>query len=112
MVGTLAGNENFTVFAPNDDAFAKIREAFEELMNPDKTFELRTVLLRHVVPRILMSGDIEKGDNNLKTAGNEEITVNKQAEVTITASDGRTATVIQFDVQASNGVIHIVDSVL
>lgn len=111
MVDDLTGVGPLTVFAPNNDAFAKIRETFDELMKPENIDFLKGTLLRHVViGKNLVSGVIPKKETVLITAGGEQITVSKQAEVKIKSSVG-TATVVKADTLASNGVIHIVDSV-
>ena len=107
----LTGIGPLTVFAPNNDAFAKIRKTLDDLMKPENIRLLEGVLLRHVVINtMLMSGVIQKGETNLKTAGGEQITITKQSEVKIKSRVGK-ATVVKADISASNGVIHIVDSV-
>ena len=111
MVDTLTGNEPYTVFAPNDDAFAKLPpDTLEGLLKPENKDLLKIVLLRHVVPTTMVSGEIPKGKTTLKTAGGEQITVTNEGGVAIESSEGN-ATVIKLDILASNGVIHIVDSV-
>merc|ERR1712210_449953 len=77
LVDTLAGDGPFTVFAPTNDAFAKIPEETLNGLLADKD-ALTAVLLRHVVPgAALKAKDVPKGDTKVKTAGGEEITVSR-----------------------------------
>ena len=111
MVNTLTGYETLTVFAPNDAAFAKIpADESEELFKPENIDKLGKVLLRHVVPKTLVSDKIPRGETTLTTFGEELITVTNEGGVTIKSTEGN-ATVIKVDLLASNGVIHIVDCV-
>ena len=76
LVDRLMGEGPFTVFAPNNDAFAKIpANKLAELLKPKNMNKLKKLLLRHVVPNALKSGDIPKGKTILATAGGEKITV-------------------------------------
>ena len=105
LAETLNGEGPFTVFAPTDEAFEALPEgALDELLaNPE---ELSSVLTYHVVPGAVMSGDLEDG----MTAE----TVNG-AEVEFTIGDSvmvNGATVTTPDIEASNGVIHVIDTVL
>merc|ERR1712110_401198 len=111
LVETLSGEGTFTVFAPNNDAFAKVpAEALGGLLEDKEA--LTAVLLRHVLPVPVKAGEIPAGSTVLKTVGGEDITVtNADGAVTIASSAG-TATVIATDVLASNGVVHLVDTVL
>ena len=112
MVDTLSGDGPFTVFAPNNDAFAKIpANQLAELLKPKNMNKLKKLLMRHVVPNALKSGDIPKGKTILVTAGGEKITVMNKNGITIKSSAG-TATVIRPDYVVSNGIIHFVDTVL
>ena len=112
MVDTLSGEGPFTVFAPNNDAFAKIpADTLAGLLEPENVDQLKAVLLRHVLPTTILAGDIPEGSTTVDTAGGETITVtNADGAVTIESSAG-TATVIATDVIASNGVVHVVDIV-
>jgi len=105
LVDTLSGEGPFTVFAPTDDAFAALPEGtLEGLLNDIPT--LTSILTYHVVPGAVMSGDLSDG---MMPA-----TVNGQT-VTIGVGDGVTvdgANVIIADIEASNGVIHVIDSVI
>ena len=99
---TLNSEGPFTVFAPNDDKWARISES---------TPEVKRTVLRHIVEKkSLDSAIIPVGLTVLKTAGGEDITITKTDRVRISSSEG-TATVIEADIQASNGVIHVVDAI-
>ncbi|WP_375280634.1 fasciclin domain-containing protein [Pseudooctadecabacter sp.] len=105
LVETLKGDGPFTVFAPTDDAFAALPEGTVEGLLED-TDALTAILTYHVVPGAVMSGDLSDG----MTAA----TVNG-AEVTISVGDMvmvNDATVTTADIEATNGVIHVIDSVL
>ena len=105
LVTTLKGKGPFTVFAPTDEAFAKIPKADLDALLKDKA-KLTAVLTYHVVPAKVLSKDIAAG---------EVSTVNGKA-VTISLANGAVmvngAKVIKADVAASNGVIHVIDTVL
>ncbi len=108
LVETLQGEGPFTVFAPTDEAFAALPEGtVESLLQPENREQLVAVLTYHVVPGKVMAADVV----NLTSAE----TVNG-ASVTIAVEDGAVkidgATVIQADVEASNGVIHVIDQVI
>merc|ERR1712228_16203 len=110
LVDTLAGEGPFTVFAPTNDAFAKIPEETLNGLLADKD-ALTAVLLRHVVPgAALKAKAVPKGTTPLKTAGGEEIDVTRGKYITVKSSAGE-AGVIAFDVLATNGVVHLVNSV-
>merc|ERR1711931_41853 len=110
LVDTLAGEGPFTVFAPTNDAFAKIPEETLNGLLADKD-ALTAVLLRHVVPgAALKAREVPKGTTTLKTAGGEEIDVTRGRYITVKSSAGE-AGVIAFDVLATNGVVHLVNSV-
>jgi len=106
LVDTLKGKGPFTVFAPTDEAFAKLPAGTVEALLKDKA-KLTAVLTYHVVPGKVMAADAAK----LTTAS----TVNGKP-LKITAKAGvvmiNNAKVLQADIEASNGVIHVVDSVL
>jgi uncharacterized surface protein with fasciclin (FAS1) repeats len=106
LVETLKGTGPFTVFAPTDEAFAKLPAGTVDNLLKDKQ-KLTAVLTYHVVAGRVMATDVTK----LKSAK----TVNGQ-EITITMKDGAVmvdnAKVIRTDISASNGVIHVIDSVI
>ena len=109
LVDTLKGEGPFTVFAPTDDAFAKLPEGtVESLLLPENLEQLKSILLYHVVSGKVMAADVV----TLTSAD----TVSGEA-VSIKVEDGKvylndTVEVIITDVEASNGVIHVIDSVL
>ena len=106
LVETLSGPGPFTVFAPTDEAFAKLPEGTVEALLKDKE-KLTAILTYHVVSGNVMASDVVK----LSSAK----TVNGQ-EVTIMVKDGKVmvdnATVIKTDIKCSNGVIHVIDTVI
>lgn len=108
LIETLKGDGPFTVFAPTDDAFAKLPAGtVESLLQPENKDQLIAVLTYHVVPGAVMAADVVK----LNAAS----TVNG-ADVSIKVVDGSVlvdnATVVKTDIAASNGVIHVIDSVI
>ena len=107
MVDILNGEGPFTVFAPNNNAFAGI--PLDEL-KPDQVKELKETLLRHVVPGTYKSENIKEEATTIETQGNDTITVTKGNKIKITSEVGG-ATVIDEDLMASNGVIHVVDKI-
>jgi len=110
LVDTLAGAGPFTVFAPTNDAFAKVPKDALNALLADKE-ALTAVLLRHVVPgAALTAQDVPVGSTDVKTAGGEEITVTRDNYIKVKSSAGG-AGVVAFDVLATNGVVHLVDTV-
>jgi len=111
LVDTLKGDGPFTVFAPNNDAFAKMpKNDLADLLKPENVDKLKAVLLRHVVPGEIKAASISGGTTKLETAGGEEISVVKTKGVQVKSLVGQ-ANVIKTDSMARNGVIHLVDSV-
>merc|ERR1711920_199347 len=112
LAPTLSGKGDFTVFAPTNDAFAKLPEGtIPTLLKPENKQALADILLRHVLPTRIMAGDIPSGTTKVKTVGGEEIEViNNGSGVSIKSSAG-TANVIATDIMTSNGVVHLVDTV-
>ena len=104
LVDTLKGKGPFTVFAPTDEAFAKVPKADLDALLKDKV-RLTSVLTYHVVSGNVMSKDIKPG--KVKTVQGSELMVATTGGVTVDA-----AKVTSADIQADNGVIHVVDSVL
>jgi uncharacterized surface protein with fasciclin (FAS1) repeats len=107
LVSVLQGDGPFTVFAPTNEAFAKLPEGtVESLLKPENKEKLVAVLTYHVVPGKVMAADVKPGS---------VATVNG-ASFTISVSDGNVmvddAKVIKTDLAASNGVIHVIDSVI
>merc|ERR1712011_20402 len=112
LAETLSGEGDFTVFAPTNDAFAKLpADTIPTLLKPENKDVLAGILLRHVLPNRIEAAQIPAGSTNVKTVGGEEITVTAgEAGVSITSS-ANTANVIATDIQTSNGVVHLVDTV-
>ena len=104
LVDTLKGPGPFTVFAPTDEAFAKIPKADLDALLADKA-KLTAVLTYHVVPGKVMAADVKAG--KVKTVQGAELTVSTMGGVKVDA-----ANVVTTDVAASNGVIHVIDTVV
>ncbi len=105
LVDTLKGPGPFTVFAPNDEAFAKIPKADLEALLADKA-KLTKVLTYHVVPGKVMAADVVKL-KEAKTVQGQSLRIDTSSGVKV---DG--ANVVKTDILASNGVIHVIDAVL
>lgn len=111
LVDTLAGEGPFTVFAPTNSAFEKIPAADLNGLLADKD-ALTAVLLRHVVPGAALKGkNVPPGATPLETAGGETITANRAQFIQVESAAG-SAYVTAFDIVASNGVIHAIDTVI
>ena len=104
LVDTLKGAGPFTVFAPTDEAFAKIPKADLDALLKDKT-KLTAVLTYHVVPGKVMAADVKAG--KVKTVQGSELTVSTMGGVKVDNAD-----VVKTDIVADNGVIHVIDSVI
>ncbi len=106
LVETLKGEGPFTVFAPTDDAFAALPEGTVEGLLEDPE-ALAGILTYHVVPGAVMSGDLEDG-MMAETVQGQSVTIGiSYGDVTV---DG--ANVVTADIEASNGVIHVIDAVI
>ncbi|MFN1835886.1 fasciclin domain-containing protein [Balneola sp. MJW-20] len=108
LVETLQGDGPFTVFAPTNAAFEALPEGvLEMLLKPENKDKLVAVLTYHVVPAKVMSTDLEDGMAAPTVEG---------SEATISLEMGKAmvdnATVVAADVEASNGVVHVIDSVI
>ncbi|KUP04941.1 Nex18 symbiotically induced protein [Bacillus coahuilensis p1.1.43] len=106
LVETLKGEGPFTVFAPTDEAFEKLLKELnitaEELLARD---DLKTILLYHVVPGKVLSTDLKDGQE-VETLAKEDV------EISLDPVKVNDSTVVKADIEASNGVIHVIDSVL
>lgn len=110
----------FTVFAPTNDAFAKIDKAtLDNLLKPENKEQLQTVLKYHVVSGEVMASDLAQqisannGTYSFSTVEGAELTATMQGDnIVIKDGNGKTANIVQADVDASNGVVHVVDAVL
>ena len=107
LVDTLKGAGPFTVFAPTDEAFAKIPKADLDALLKDKS-KLSAVLTYHVVGGKVMAKDVKAG--KVKTVQGETFTVD--GTLTITDRRLRSAAITATDVLASNGVVHVIDKVI
>jgi uncharacterized surface protein with fasciclin (FAS1) repeats len=107
LAGTLSGAGPLTVFAPTDPAFAAISTVVAGLSTP----QLTTVLTYHVVAGKVLAADIPFGAPIATVAG-QNITINAATPPTITDTSDATANIVATDVEASNGVIHVIDKVL
>ena len=106
LVETLQGDGPFTVFAPTDDAFAALPEGTVEALLDDID-TLTAILTYHVVPGAVMAGDLAEGCNDVETANGASATICVGEAVTI---DG--ANIVMTDIEATNGVIHVIDAVI
>ena len=104
LVDTLKGKGPFTVFAPTDEAFAKIPKADLEALLKDKA-KLKAVLTYHVVAGKVMAADVKAG--KVKTVLGSELNVSTSSGVMVD-----NAKVIKTDIVADNGVIHVIDTVI
>jgi uncharacterized surface protein with fasciclin (FAS1) repeats len=108
LVDTLQGEGPFTVFAPTNAAFEKLGdEQVQSLLEPENRDQLTKVLTYHVVPGTLTAADLSDGQK-LETVAGETLTVKVDGD-TVMVGD---ASVVQPDVEASNGVVHVIDGVL
>lgn len=108
LVGALTGEGPFTVFAPTDEAFAKLpKETVESLLKPENKDKLAGILKFHVIQGRVFSDTAAKGAT-VKTLNGQEVTTKGEAgKVTV-----GNATVTGADIDTSNGVIHVIDTVL
>jgi uncharacterized surface protein with fasciclin (FAS1) repeats len=108
LVDTLKGQGPFTVFAPTDDAFAKLPAAtLNDLLKPENKKKLQRILTYHVVPGRVTSSDVVKL-STAKAVSGDAIDIKASGGTVIV--DG--ARVVKTDVQASNGIIHVIDTVI
>ena len=108
LVTTLKGAGPFTVLAPTDEAFAKLPAGtVENLLKPENKAQLRRVLSYHVVAGKVTAADVVKV-KSAKAVSNDTLTVNVNGGTVMVDK----AKVVKTDIAASNGVIHVVDSVL
>ncbi len=104
LVDTLKGPGPFTVFAPTDEAFAKVPKADLDALLKDKA-KLTAVLTYHVLPGKVMAADVKPGA--VKTVNGQSLTIATAGGVKVDS-----AKVTATDIVASNGVIHVIDSVV
>ncbi len=107
LVKTLQGDGPFTVFAPTDEAFAKLpKGTLDDLLKPENKAKLVALLTYHVVPGKVMAADVKTGE--VKTVNGKELDI-KVVGAAVTVDKAK---VSKTDVSASNGVIHLIDTVL
>lgn len=108
LVDTLKGEGPFTLFAPSDEAFATLPAGtVEKLIEPENKEKLTAILLLHVLPSAVKSTDVAGKQFDAKTAGGASVAVDGTDGVSV---DG--AKVVTADIACTNGIIHIVDSVI
>jgi len=112
LAGALSGNGPLTVFAPTDEAFAKLpKGTVETLLKPENKAKLGAILSYHVVSGSITSDKIANGKSHVKTIkAKGDKTLNVAKTKSGVKVDG--ARVVKADVQASNGVIHVIDKVM
>ena len=113
LADALATTENITVFAPTDEAFAALPAGtVENLLKPENKDQLVAILTMHVLPRVLVSNQLLSKPFHVKTLNSaERLTITAKASG-VTVSGSNSAKVVQADVKADNGVIHVIDTVL
>ena len=108
LVDTLKGDGPFTVFAPTDEAFAKLPEGtVDDLLKPENKDQLAAILTYHVVPGKTMSADLAGQTLEVESVQGDTIAID--------ATDGvkvDDATVVTADIETDNGVIHVIDTVI
>jgi uncharacterized surface protein with fasciclin (FAS1) repeats len=108
LVGTLKGEGPFTVFAPTDEAFAKLPEGtLDDLLKPENKAKLQAILTYHVVPGRMMAADVVKIES-AKTVNGQMLTINAKNGAVMVDN----AKVAKTDIETSNGVIHVIDTVV
>jgi uncharacterized surface protein with fasciclin (FAS1) repeats len=120
LVDALQGDGPFTVFAPTNDAFAKIDEnALSNLLKPENKKALTNILTYHVVPAKLMASDVvaalKKGNGmvEVKALNGTVLTVmQKNGKIWLKDQAGNYSEITATDVKGSNGVIHVIDTVV
>ncbi len=114
LVDTLKGDGPFTVFAPTDEAFAALPDGTVDTLLEDPSGQLTDILTYHVVPGEVMAADVVGMDaQSVETVQGASLTINVDGDqVSLTDAAGNTVNVVKTDVDASNGVIHVIDGVL
>jgi uncharacterized surface protein with fasciclin (FAS1) repeats len=108
LVNTLKGAGPFTVFAPTDEAFAKLPAGtLETLLKPENKAKLQRILTYHVVPGKVMASDVVKMKSAKAVSGDSISIASSNGGVTVD-----NARVVKTDILASNGVIHVIDTVI
>jgi len=112
--GALDSTESqFTVFAPQDSGFAALpKEVTDALVKPENVEVLAGILKYHVIPSKILSTDLAETQTVTTLNGDTVVVTKNDSGVTITDKTGSVSTVVTADVEATNGVVHIVDKVL
>jgi uncharacterized surface protein with fasciclin (FAS1) repeats len=109
LVDTLKSEGPFTVFAPTDEAFAKLPEGtVESLLKPENQEQLKAILTYHVVPGKTMSSELAGKQVDVESVEGSAISIDATGD-SVMVDD---ATVTQADIEADNGVIHVIDAVI
>ena len=109
LVDTLKSEGPFTVFAPTDEAFAKLPEGtVESLLKPENQDQLKAILTYHVVPGKTMSSELAGKQVEVESVEGSAISIDATGD-NVMVDD---ATVTQADIEADNGVIHVIDAVI
>ncbi len=110
LADTLGGKGPFTVFAPTNEAFDKLPEGtVEELLKPENKEKLAAILTYHVVPSKVLAADVVKLDGKaVKTVQGETVPVRLEGKSVMIGK----SKVVKTDIECSNGVIHVIDTVL
>ena len=113
LTETLKGKGPFTVFAPSDEAFAKLPSGtLDNLLKPENKEKLKAILLMHVVPEDLLIADVKK-IKEVKTAGGANLEVTHHLLTGVHIGTAKEMAHVQnSDIHASNGVIHVIDKVI
>ena len=108
LVDTLKGEGPFTVFAPTDEAFAKLpKGTLDDLLKPENKAKLQEILTYHVVSGKVMAVDVVKMES-AKTVNGQSLTINATNGVVMVDN----AKVAKTDIETSNGIIHVIDTVV
>lgn len=109
LVSSLSEDGPFTVFAPTNEAFEALPDgALEDLIGAEDKSELESILLYHVVEGSTMSGDLSDGEQMVTTLQGDSLTIEVSDEGVMVGD----AQVVEADIEAANGVIHVIDGVL
>lgn len=113
LVETLSGEGPFTVFAPTNEAFNKLPAGtLDSLLKPENVDQLKSILTYHVVAAKALSTDLKDGQELTAVQGEKLKVTIANGEVTLTDAKGGVSKVAKADIAASNGVIHVIDTVL
>ena len=110
LVGAVSGTGPFTVFAPTDDAFKKLPAGtVETLLKPENKGKLQAILKYHVVPGKVMAADVMGlNGKSAKTVNGADVKISTEGGVKLNG----TSTVTKTDIECTNGVIHVIDTVI